>query len=329
MSGAVGASGFNGGLLARLADSSAGVRAQLDTALRQESTGHVADDFAGLRAGARTSLDLGPSVQHLQTWQNNIDTAATRLDVTQAALKQISGIAANFYAQTNNINGTGVSEVSVIATDARQALEQVAQLLNTKAGNVYVFAGQDTGNAPVPNTDPVVTGAALLASDTAVAPFSGTIGTATPTVEVGDGQRVQVGVLANQNTLATSGAPSTGSYMRDVMRELATLANLVDTPGAVAANQATAADVRTRLGGAISAMSDEQGALGDIQAGLAARKTTLAATQTALTKQVSNVQDVDMAATLTQIQALQTQLQASYQLIAGVKGLSLVSFLGA
>ena len=315
--------GLDSSLLSRLADNSNTAKRQLDLALQQQGTGKISDTCAGLGTGLRTSLDLRPTMQHLQTWQNNIDSAASRLDVTQSALSQISAIAQDFYAKTNNINGVGVSEVSSIAVTAKQALEQVAQLLNSKAGDLYVFAGQDTANPPVPNTNSTVVAAALLASDTAAPPFSTTIGTAVPKVEVGDGQQLQVGLLANANTLSTSTAPTTGSYMRDVMRALATLANL--TPGPAA--EATAADVRTRLHSAIGAMADETGALGDIQAGLATRKTTLAATQTAASKQVSNAEDVDMAATLTKISSLQTQLQASYQLIAGAKSLSLVSYL--
>lgn len=319
----IASAGLDASLLTRLADNSNAVKRQLDVALQQEGTGKITDAYAGLGTGLRTSLDLRPALQHLQTWQDNIDRASTRLDVTQSALKQISAIAHEYYAKTNDINSVGVSEVSSIAVTAKQALEQVAQLLNSKAGDIYVFAGQDTANPPIPNTDPAAVGADLLASDTATPPFSTTIGTAVPTVEVGDGQRVQVGLLANANTLSTSGAPTTGSYMRDVMRALATLANLTDGPTA----QATAADVRLRLRSAIGAMADETGALGDIQSGLATRKATLAATQTATAKQVSNAEDIDMAATLTKISSLQTQLQASYQLIAGAKGLSLVNVL--
>ena len=319
----IASAGLDASLLTRLTDSSNAVKRQLDVALQQEGTGKIADAYAGLGTGLRTSLDLRPTLQHLQTWQDNIDRASTRLDVTQSALKQISAIAQDYYAKTNHINNLGVSEVGSIAVTAKQALQQVAQLLNSKAGDIYVFAGQDTANPPVPDTDPAVVGAELLASDTATPPFSTTIGTAVPTVEVGDGQRLQVGLLANANTLSTSAAPTTGSYMRDVMRALATLANLTDGPTA----QATAADVRLRLRSAIGGMADEAGALGDIQSGLAARRATLAATQTATAKQVSNAEDVDMAATLTKITSLQTQLQASYQLIAGAKGLSLANFL--
>ena len=44
---------------------------------------------------------------------------------------------------------------------------------------------------------------------------------------------------------------------------------------------------------------------------------------------VSAVQDVDMATTLSNLTATQTQLQASYRLISGASTLSLVSFLPA
>ncbi len=315
------------GLLGRLADDSARVKAQLDAALAQQSTGKVSDAYAGLGTGLRTSLDLRPAVQHAQTWQNNIDQASSRLSVTQSALSQIGAIAQRFEAATATINTIGTSEVAGVAAEAKLALQQVAQLLNTRAGDVYVFAGQDTGTPPVPDTDPAVLGAALLASDTAKPPFSASIGqpggAAVPQIEVGEGQTVAVGVLANANTLATSQPPTTGSYMRDIMRGLATLAGLTDGPGA----QATAADTRTRLASAVGAIADEAGALGDVQAGLATRKTTLAATQTSLSQQVSNVEDVDIAAILTRVSALQTQLQSSYQVIAQVKGLSLANYI--
>ena len=311
-------------LLGRLADNTVGLRALLDASLEQQSSGKVSQSYAGLGTGLRTSLDLRPAVAHQQVWQDNIDRVSGRLEVAQSALKQVGAIAADFYARTNTINQVGTSEVGTVAAAAKLALQQVGQLLNTKSGEIYVFAGQDTASPPVPDTDPAVLGTALLASDTATAPFSPTVGTAVPTVEVGEGQFVQVGVLATRNTLAVSAAPTTGSYLRDVMRSLASLATLSDSSPNP---QAVAADTRARLGSAISALGNEAGSLGDIQQSLDTRKTVLATTQTALGKQVSQVEDVDMAATLTRISALQTQLQASYQVIAGVRDLSLTKYL--
>ncbi len=310
-------------LLARLAEDGGTIRKQLAQVQEQVSTGRVAGSYAGLGAGARTSLDLRPALAHQAVWQSNIDTAEARLDVTQSSLKAISGIASEFYGRTNNLNQLGVSEVASIAGAARSALQQVAQLLNSKLGDVYVFAGQDTGNPPLPSTDPAVLGSALLASDTATAPFSATLGTAPPQVEVAEGQRLSTGVLANQNTLAVSEAPTTGSYMRDVMRALATLAGLTEGPGV----PAVSTDTRARLSSAITAMATETGALGNVQNTFNHRRAALDETSTALTKQISSVEDVDVAAALTRASTLQTQLQASYQVIAGSRELSLARFL--
>lgn len=139
-------------LLARLSESGAGVRRQLDTATTQAATGRIAESYAGLGAGAKTSLDLRPQITHAAAWQANIDGAAGRMDVAQSALRRISAIASEFYAKANALNGFSVSEAPSIAASARTALEEVGQLLNSRYGDVYVFAGQDTGTPPIPDT---------------------------------------------------------------------------------------------------------------------------------------------------------------------------------
>ena len=63
-------------------------------------------------------------------------------------------------------------------------------------------------------------------------------------------------------------------------------------------------------------MNTDVGILGNQQASLTALSTTLSETQTVLTAQLSNAQDVDMASTLSNLSLVQTQLQESYQLIS-------------
>jgi len=322
MSGSI-SSASDGALLARLADNGAAIRRQLDTATTQSSTGRIAESYGGLGVGAKTSLDLRPQVAHAAAWQANIDGASGRLGVAQSALGSISAIAAEFFAKAGALNGLIASEADSIAATARVALQRVSQLLNSKVGDVYVFAGQDTGNPPVPDTSVGAVSAAVLASDTATAPFSASLGTAAPTIEVGEGQRVQVGLLANRNTLTPSAAPTTGSYMRDILRALATLTTATAGPGL----QALAADTRARLGSAVGAIAVESGALGDVQSSMAARRTQLGETVVALNAQVSGAEEVDLAATLSRVSLLQTQLQVSYRLTAGAKDLSLAHYL--
>lgn len=310
-------------LLSSLVESSATVRGQLTQVQQQVASGKISETYAGLGNQARTSLDLRPAISHYGVWQSNINAAPGRLDVTQSALSSISSIAADFFARSNSIDTTDAIAVGGIATQARAALQQVAGLLNSKSGDLYVFAGTDTNNPPVPNTDPAVVGSSVLASDTARAPFSTTLTGTVTQIEVGEGQFVHVGVLANANSLAVSQAPTTGSYMRDTLKALASLAGLTTGTGAAA----TAASARGYLNSAISAMATETGALGQTAKSLTQRQTGLAQISTALTTQLSSVEDVDLAAAITKASALQTQLQASYQIIAQSKSLSLANFL--
>lgn len=317
MSGAI--NGY--GLVATLSQDSAAIQSQLSVATQQAATGKVSDSYAGLGAAARVSLDLRPQIAHQTAWSANIDAVSARLGVTQSALTAINQVASDFFAKMPSLNGLTAGAGAAVAAQARVALEQVAGLLNSKVGDTYVFAGQDTANPPVPNPSATALIPGLLTGTPL--PFSATIGTAVPTVEVGEGQRVQVGVLANANTLSTSAAPTSGSYMRDIMTALATLATTTDGPGL----PAVAATVRSQLDSAITASSAEAGALGNSQAGLATRKSQLTATQATLTAQVSGAEDVDLAATITRVTALQTQLQASYRLLSDMKGMSLAQYL--
>jgi len=151
---------------------------------------------------------------------------------------------------------------------------------------------------------------------------------ARPTVEIGTGQREPIGLLASANADVTStGTSTTGSYMRDLMRALATIGSLSSLQVGAAGFGALVQDTQASLGNAITAMNTDAGVLGDRQTALTQTQTTLAGVTTALQGQLSNAQDVDTAKTLTALSQTQTQLQASYQLIAQMKGLTLVAYI--
>jgi len=250
-----------------------------------------------------------------------------------------------------------------VAAGARDALRTVADLLNARYGDQYVFAGQDSGRAPVPNSDailqsgfytqiaaavddlaingPAATLAATMATATSNAagtsPFSeamsqppGALAALATTVPVGEGRNVPVGIMASANAVAMSdGDSTTGSYIRDILRSLATLGALDSGQMSQPGFAALVADTRTSLEGAITALNVDAGVLGDRQAAIRDGRARLEDTITSLRVQVSNVEDVDMAETLSRLALAQTQLQASYQLLAGLQSLSLTKFLSA
>lgn len=357
MSGAIGQTEY--GLLRQLVSGSAGIRQHLNTLTRQASDGLIADNYAGLGNGAPVSLNLRPQIAALQTQQSNIDAATARLGVTQTAMTQLQSIAATALANLNKLNGLNPGELDSVAAHARAALTQTANLLDTQDGNGYVFGGEDTLNPPIPNPDTIGSsgfatqiaaavaglsasgGAATAASTLAIAssdatgitPFSPYLSqpaasVQAPALQTGGGQIQQVGLLANANsTVVSNGTSTTGSYMRDLMRALATIGSLssaqVNDPNFATLIQ----DTRTSLTGAVSAMAADTGALGNTQARLTAMQTSLSHTQTTLTAQAAGAENVDMAATLSALTQTQTQLQVSYQLIASLGALSLAKYL--
>ena len=359
--------------LTKLIQDSQATHAQLNKISNQVSTGLIADNYAGLGTGAPVSLNLHPQIASMQAWQNNVDAATGRMSVAQSSLTQIQSIAANFYAQLNNVQGVNTSAIDTIAASARDALRQVAGLLDTQDGGVYVFAGQDTGNPPVLNPDQITdttanpTGffatissavsllgqpghdAATVAQATlAAARYTGVAGPpspfsnflsksdppALPSVQVGQNLTETTGLSASHNGLIPStvddgSSTTTGSYMRDVLRGLATIGSLSSSQANVAGFQDLVQNTRTSMSGAIGAMARDAGVLGNVQSSLAATQSRLADTQTALTGQVSSAEEVDMAAALSKLTQVQTQMQASYQLIATLNSLSLAKFLPA
>ncbi len=346
-------SGAVSGVVGQALYASTSAKAQLDTLSSQIATGKVSTSYAGLGAQAQTSLDLRPQIGHLAAQSSAIDAVTGQLGVTQTALTRITSIASTFNAQLATLNNVTPTQIDSVATNARAALQQVASLLDSTDGGNYVFAGTDSANPPVPNPANILTSgfftqiatavsglstngaAATAASTLAIAssdatgttPFSGPPGQA-PTLQLGSGAAVQVGVLANANTLAVSaGTSTTGSYTRDILRGLATLANLSSADANVSGFTALVQDTQTSLSGAISAIGSEAGALGDVQTSLKAVQSQDGDTSTALTAQVSSVEDVDAAKAITSLSQVQTQLSASYKLISEISHLSLVDYL--
>jgi flagellar hook-associated protein 3 FlgL len=359
MSGAI--SGFGFPVLGELTAGLDQIRQNFDALTEQASSGLIANTYSGLGAGAPIALALGPQVEHLQIAQSNIAAANGPAHMTQTAMTQIGSIAANLLAEMPDLNGLSASEVDSVAAGARSDLAQVSDLLDTQYGGIYVFAGQDSANPPVPDPDQITTsgfymqisaavatlttnGASATAAATLTIAGSNAAGTSpfspylsqpatmlsAPSVATGNGQSQTIGLLASANTSAVStGTSTTGSYMRDLMRALATVGSLSSSQVNDPNFAPLVADTQTSVTNLITAMNTDVGVLGEQQASLTNLGTTLSDTQTALTVQLSTITNVDMAATLSNLSLMETQLRESYQVIAAVSGLSLAKILPA
>ena len=349
------------GPIGRMDAGAAMLRARIELLTRQVSDGRKGPGYGDIAPEARRAVDLRAEMARRETWQGTVSRTLARTEVTQQALGRIAEVATQFYQEAIRLDGTSGVRISAVAAQARAALEEVAGLLNERHAGEYLFGGSDSANPPIPNPAGIATGgmaaaiaaavagltagnaaavsAATLAaaqSDAAgVTPFSAFLsdpaqGLVEPrrSVPADEGERVAYGLFANRNAAATSEGDTTGSWARDVLRGLATLAAIDPAQAALGTGFTDLmATVREGLRSAVDAIGEERGALGAVEQRLETTSRRHAEVSVALAGQLAGIEEVDMAATISALQATQTQLEASYRAISLASSLTLTRFL--
>lgn len=347
--------------LSRLDAASLALRMRLDTLTRQVADGRKGEGYGAIAPEATRAIDLRGDIARREVWQGTIDRTLARTSVMQDAMGRLSDIATDFYEEAITIDGTSAELISAVAAKARAALAEVGSLLNERYAGEYIFGGSDTANPPVPDpqniatsgmaTD-IATAVAGLASGNAGSVIAATLAAASSdaagttvfsdflsdpatglsearrTVPTSEGTRVDYGISANRNAAATSTGETTGSWSRDILRGLATLAALDSDQAALGTDFTDlVASVRDGLRSAIDALGVEQGSLGATEERLGAISTRHSDVTVTLTAQLAKIEEVDMAETIARLDATKTQLEASYQAISLASSLSLANFL--
>jgi flagellin-like hook-associated protein FlgL len=350
------------GLLGRMETDSAALRLRLETLTRQVSTGRKADAIGDLAPQLPRALTLRAEIGRRDAYGSAIGEALGRTAATATALQRLSAIAGEFAdGVAMKLDPNDTASLSLVASRARSAMVEVGQLLNSRSNGEYLFGGSDFANPPVPDPDGLpasgmatqiagavatlgggnaaavaaATKAAAMDDAAGITPFSAFLsdpasGLAEPrrSVPAGDGQAVPYGVPANRNAAVASTGETTGSWARDLLRGLASIAALGPAQAASPADfRALSDSIRQGLRSAANGLADEQGALGLTEQRLQAAQARHATVTDTLTAQLSDIEEVDLAATLTRLQATRTALEASYSAIGQLGGLTLTRYL--
>ena len=134
-----------------------------------------------------------------------------------------------------------------------------------------------------------------------------------------------MGLVATAGGAATS--TSTGSSIRDLMRALATVGSLDQADPTSAGFTTLVNDTSSDMVGISASLTTSVAALGQTQDRLTSQASDLSLTSDALTQQLGSIKDSDPALLSTQLTDTQNQLQASYSLIADMKGMTLAAYL--
>lgn len=131
------------------------------------------------------------------------------------------------------------------------------------------------------------------------------------------------GIVATQGAEASS----TTSPIRGLVRNLMIVASLGDSYSSSTDYSQLVSGLENSMSAVTSGLGDLSGVVGVQQNSLTAQSSMLSQMSDALTNQLGNTKNADLAAVSTQITATNNQLEASYSLIADMKGMTLASYL--
>jgi flagellar hook-associated protein 3 FlgL len=284
----------------------------LELSNRQVATGKLADNYAGYSdktavmeaarsASARADANAATAMQ-----------AAARLDVQDTHLGQLSEIANQIRVALTKATADG--DATALMSQLEGYFDQVVGLMNAKDANGYIYAGDNNQTAPV-----VVNSLNELAALPAVADafVNGTIKTE---VKIGESHNVEIGLLASD--LATD--------LFTLLRQVAQFDAGVGGPFSGTTTPAQQSFLESTMPTAINAQHgvNAQAAANGMHFQMVDQATEqLKAASVVYKGFVSNIEDVDMAQAITQLNQNQVALQAAFQVTSTLNRLSLLDYL--
>jgi flagellar hook-associated protein 3 FlgL len=286
----------------------------LDTTQAQIASGKVSTNYVGIGDKTAALEAARAAAARADAYASNTQLAVTQTDLQNTQLTTLSSLAQQLKEAIST--AVGNSDGTNLMATANDIFQQASAILNsTDSNGSYIYGGGQGNGKPF---------AATSLSDLTGGSVSSFFqnGTQKKSVQVGDGQNVQVGVLASDigsqlmsalKNLAAADSPS-GSL--DGSLTSTQTANLTDN---VLASATTA---YTNLNSATAVNGDAYNRLKDAV-------TNQQSLSTLYKGFVSDIEDVDMTQAVTKLNQNQVALQAALEVTAKLGQLSLLNYLPA
>lgn len=292
-------------------------QSNLDDLNTQVSTGLKAQTYSQIPQQTSQLVDLRSETSRQKGFIDTINTLSTRLQTMSLSLQQINTAVTSFASLLPG--GAFNTSHPTISEQAQGLLQQIAGYLNVQDGSRYLFGGTDTSTPPV-NLSTLPTATASLTTAVNQSTASGGYyagGPAAPPTQIDTQVSLDYSITADN-----------AQAFEPIIRVLNFLANkgpFSNTNPADVANATLAGQTLTQ---ATQALTTLQGKLGLQQAQLNNELTLHQNTVNIAQNGVSGIVSVNQATAITQLQTLETQLQASFSATSGISKLSLVNYLG-
>jgi flagellar hook-associated protein 3 FlgL len=282
----------------------------LNNTNQQVVTGKVASTYSGYGDKTAAMEAARSASAHADANVAAAQAASSRLDLQDTELTQLSNIADQ--VRQTLTKASADQDATSLMNQMQGYFDQASDILNAKDANGYIFGGDNNQTPPVK----VGSLSALAALGSPAAAFAN--GTMKSTVRVGDGQTVQVGVLASD----------IGTQLFSLFQQVAQFdaGNTFGTKTNAAQQSFLESTIQTSTN--VGVAINQQTASNGINYQLVQNTMTrLQATSNVYKGFVSSIQDVDMPTALSQLSQNQIALQASFQVTSQLNQMSLLNYL--
>lgn len=276
---------------------------------------------------AKQLMDLQNGITQRQSYIDGMKTVSTRLsvyDLTMTDMEKIAAQASSLSSQNQTLDPT---KQAGIAASTQTYLQQVINDLNQKVGDRYVYAGSRY------STQPVIDLTSMLALGPPTLPFSATVNPALPTYDSEYATSTTDATAFNKDSVQLDSGSSISygvTSVSDGFQQFFAGLQLMYA----ASQTSNATTYQTDMTNATQLISSALNNIQTLHAGVAAATNTVSQEQKTqqtdidnLQSQIGDIQKVDLTEIGTNINLLQTQLQASYSATANLSQLSILKYL--
>lgn len=318
----------------RLSQSVADLKSRVDTSRKESVTGRYEDLTKQLKGDVGGGHLLKKAIDDTKLFQENLTVAGSRAQITQATLGNVGSDSSRVATDLLAAVGRGdLSTIDVMTDDAKASLIVTFASLNAVFAGRALFSGDATDRPPLAPPEQLIADIeAIMAGATDAADaqaqldiyFDDPAGGFATTIYQGGANRAP-GVEIAPGTRLDASAKADDPAIKDVIRGLVTIAT---------SKSATFTDVNTILTAGASQIFDaeanivdQRAAIGINEARISAATARYEAEETVLTSLYNEKTLRDPYEAASELQLLETQLEASYLLTSRMARLSLANFI--
>ncbi|MBI2716835.1 MAG: flagellar biosynthesis protein FlgL [Rhizobiales bacterium] len=135
------------------------MRAQFDDLQRQLSTGQKSATYAGLGLDRGVTISLNAQLSAIGGYDDTINNVTSRISLMNVALTRMTDIGSTVRSAIAQANTTNSATAAIAAQQtAQSSLDELLSLLNTQAGDRYLFSGRATDKPAVETLDRILNG---------------------------------------------------------------------------------------------------------------------------------------------------------------------------